>query len=148
MALRVEPTVTLINRVRDASGKVVPYTATFDGESEEIRESLVVPVPIARILVHNSMYRWDPHGGDPMYRLAVHEWGMDETPIMVSDLGDELLDRSDPSIGPRTTIHGTKLGKGRPLPEPRRRDPVSIRDIGEKDGAFPGAYGEMASSNR
>ena len=144
MALRFSSTVTLINRVRDKAGNIVPYEVMFDGESETIQESLVVPVPIARVLVHNSMFRWDPNGGDPQYRLAVREWGMDESPITTEEIGNELLDRNDPAVGPRMTIKGTKLGFGPPIAPPRRRDPISVRDVGDADGAFPGAFGNLA----
>lgn len=144
MPLRFEPTVTLVNRVRDPQGRVIPYEVMFDGESEKIVETLTVPVGIARILVHNSMFRWDPNGGEPRYKLAVREWGMDETPISVEQIGDELLDRSDPSIGPRRTIHGKILTKGRPLQNvDQRRDPLSVRTTGAReDGVFPGGFGK------
>lgn len=145
MPLRLDPTVTLVNRLVDASGNRIPYTAMFDGESVVILDELPVPVGIARIIVHNSMFRVDPYGGEPQYKLGVKEWGLDVSPLAPTDISDELIDRSDPAIGPRMTIKGTKLGKGRPLPPPRRHDPMNIREPGgREDGAFPGVYGNMA----
>jgi hypothetical protein len=121
----------------------VPYEFTYDAQPGQVIDTLVVPVGPARIIVHNSMYSSGPDGLE--YRLGVAEWGMPCTPIPAGEKRDELIDRSTGNIGPRQTITGKKLGKGPPLKEPKRHDPISLENPRGQDGAFPGFYGEPSA---
>lgn len=139
--LGIEPTVTLVNRLVSDDGQHIPYDFMYDGQPGTVVEKLQLPVGAARIIVHNSMYRYGPNGIE--YRLGVPEWEMPCEPIPPSEFRDELIDRA--GLGyPRQTIKGTQLGKGPPLKNPvARHDQLTINSPGGKDGAFPGFYGEV-----
>src|SRR5690349_11661878 len=94
MPLRIDPTVTLVNRLRDRDGKVVPQEYYFDGESVVIHESLTVPVGVARIFMHHAMCKMDTFSGACSYKLGVDgEPDFPTDPILVEELGPELVDR-------------------------------------------------------
>lgn len=139
--MRLEPTVTLVNRLRDADGNPIRQEYMYDGESVVILDKLVVPEGAARIIVHNSMFKVGADVINPEYKLGVPEWGLPTEPIRPDEFGDELVDRQ--TLGyPRQTIHGKVLGKGPPHRNPTpRRDPLSVSNP-RGDGAFPGHYGE------
>jgi hypothetical protein len=141
--LGLEPTVTVVNRLIDDDGNHVPYEFVFDAIPGQVIDQMVMPVGPARIIVHNSMYSTGPNGNE--YRLGVKEWGLPTDPIPPDDLHrDELIDRA--ALGyPRQTIKGNKLGKGAPLKQPARVDPISTNNPRGGDGAFPGYYGESKS---
>lgn len=140
--MRIEPTVTLVNRLVDEAGELIPQEFMFDGECVWVRDKLTVPVGIARVLVHHSMFKMDAFTNRPQYKLGVEEWGLPTTPITPDEIGDELVDRE--SLGwPRQTVKGKVLKKGPPLRNvAQRHDALSVNDPRGGDGAFPGFYGE------
>jgi hypothetical protein len=138
--LGIEPQVTLVNRLVDRQGKPIPYEFVFDAIGYTLIDKLTVPVGAARIIVHNSMYRVGQSGTE--YKLGVPEWDLPCDPITPDDLSDELIDRAELGY-PRQTIKGTVLKKGAPLRNVvKRQDPLSVANPRDKDGAFPGFYGE------
>ena len=140
MALRIEPTVTLVNRLRDENGDPVTQDFMFDGELVQIIDRLTVPYGIGRILAHHSMKKLDlvtMRGSE--YSLGCLEFGLPESPITVTD-GEvqELVDRN--------LLPYRKRVESRRLHNPiMRHDPMSVTNIGEKDGAFPGGFGNTVS---
>lgn len=138
--LGIESQVTLVNRLVDEDGRPIPYTFVFDAQPYELIDKMVVPVGVARIVVHNSMYRTSGQGME--YKLGVPEWDLPCEPLPPSTFTDELVDRAE--IGwPRQTIKGRELKKGPPLRNViKRQDPVNQANPRGSDGAFPGYYGE------
>src|SRR6266480_5053777 len=132
--------VTVVNRVRDDKGEVVPYDAFIDGTVLVIRESERVHEGVARIIVHNSMYKIDPISYNGLYKLGVADWGMDVSPINESEAKPlELVDRE--SLTPDRQF-GYKRQDGKSYQPKRinntirRHDPVGMNIPGPRqDGA-------------
>ena len=142
--------VTIVNRVRTATGEPVPYDAHVDGDCITIRDQITVPAGIARIIVQGSVYALDPRVdlAERQFRLGVAEWGLPVDTLVEADvkaaeavLEDEKLHQYD-----RTTKGGHKyIGTRRPV-HLARRDPLELSMPGPRqDGAFPGGYGEAAT---
>src|SRR5438552_17924478 len=87
--------VVVVNRVRDEQGNPVPYDAWIGGQVLVIKESVSLPPGIARIIVHNSMYKMDGVSYIGKYKLGVADWGMEMSPITVADAHPvELTERA------------------------------------------------------
>jgi hypothetical protein len=140
--------VKIINRVRDEKGKHVPYDAHIAGECVTIEKEIWLPVGYARVVVHGSMYSMDPVTNQGQYRLGVEEWGMDVSPIPVSEVQRlELIEREQ--LTPDRQI-GSKNKDGKTLKPVRLNNPIRRHDpIGQnmpgprQDGAHPGGYGDI-----
>lgn len=139
-----EPTVELVNRVRDASGKPVPWRGMFGGDQVWITDRLHVPEGVARILIHQSMYKVEPDTSHAEYRLGCEVLGVPTEPIPLEDTQRaELLDRE--MLTPDRQL-GTKDARGRELAivkrpyRPSRRDPIKVDNPGLDSGAFSGAF--------
>lgn len=126
-------TVTLVNRLVDDSGNKIEQEFMYDGWSVKIADTLVAPIGPARILIHQSMRKFDPSTNQPVYGLGCPELGIPTDPIKKSELGNELIDRSN--------LPGRV--EARRLNNPIiRHDPMVMGNPGGRDGAFPGHYGE------
>lgn len=132
----LQPTVTLVNRVVDEAGKPITQYYTFDGRSVAITTELQVPLGVARILIHNSMWKLDPTITSPEYKLGCPELDLPVEPITPDMLAskNELLDRSK-------MAHGAKV-KAVHIHNPIiRTTPISLDGRGG-DRAFPGYFQE------
>lgn len=141
-----EPTVKVVNRVVRADGTKVPYTAYFGGDTVTFTDAIHVPRGVARIIIHNSMYRQEPDTFAVEYKLGCLEMQVPEDPVSEEDVDRmELIDRSllspDRQFGAKDQW-GRALKPWRRVYTPRRTDPISIVDPGKGDGAFSGQYGE------
>lgn len=142
--------VVIVNRMRDASGSVVPYDAFIDGTCMIIRETAHLPEGLARIIVHNSMYSIDPHNFGGQYKLGVEEWGMPITPLTPKDVNRiELIEREsltpDRQFG-ATAKDGKKLMPVKINNPIRRHDPISMNIPGPRqDGAHPAGFGDSVT---
>jgi len=132
------PTVKLTNRVIDEDGNRVPYEGTVGGETVWVRDTLDVPIGVARILIHQSMYKIDPVSGTPSYKLGCKDLGTDCTDVPVKEtrraelLERELLPDSQKGKTQFVKIHNPiNPGMSRALPPTRQG----------QDGALPGEFG-------
>jgi hypothetical protein len=144
---KFERSVTLVNRVRGADGKPIPWQAMFDGERIAIEESISVPVGVARILIQQSMYKMEPDTSTADYRLGCTELGCPIDPLTEAEVNrSELIDRDllspDRKLGAKDRFGRTYTAVKRAY-RPPRTIPVSVTDPGEQDGVFPGQYGEV-----
>jgi hypothetical protein len=142
------PTVTVVNRAVDEDGQPVPYEAHIDGQVIRIDRAVDLPVGIARIIVHHSMYRLDPVTQQAQYRLGVAEWGLPTDPLPPEEWQrEELVDRAN--LGPARQ-HGAKdprtgrrLALMRIVNPIRRHDPLVVSaPKPNQDGVHPGGFGE------
>ena len=129
--------VRLINRLVDADGTPVPQTLVFNGQHFQIERELLVPMGVARILIHHSMCLMDPVTNVPQYKLGCPEMGLPHDPIVVDSLPIELLDRSKIPMGSKHHHEYRRIHN--PI---MRTEPMSVSDPGGRDGAFPGFYGD------
>ena len=139
--------VVVVNRVKDEQGNTVPYDAWIGGQVLVIKESVSLPPGIARIIVHNSMYKMDGVSYMGKYKLGVAEWGMEIGPITVAEAHPlELIERE--SLTPDRQFgfvnkDGKQLQPVRINNPIRRHDPmVANIPSPNKDGAFPAGFGE------
>lgn len=139
-----EPTVELVNRVRDANGKPVPWRGMFGGEQVWIVDRLHVPQGAARILIHQSMYKVEPDTSHAEYRLGCEALGVPTDLIPFAETQrEELLDRDlltpDRQLGTKDRGGRTLTVVKRPY-RPSRRDPLTVNNPGQDSGAFSGAF--------
>lgn len=136
MAFGQGPLVRIINRVVDEKGERVPQECMFGGEATWIRDSLDVPIGIARILIHQSMYKLDALTGLPLYKLGCRSFEncpVDDLPV--NELNrDELIDRSEAQ---KKRMKLTRINN--PINPGQSRGPQQIRPNAE--GAQPGEFG-------
>lgn len=128
-------TVRLINRVVDETGKRVPQEYMVGGEAVWVRDTLDVPVGLARIIVHQSMYKLDSATGIPAYKLGCREFDIpiDDLPLKEAQR-DELIDRPE--------SQKKKMKKeyiNNPINPGQSRGPQQIKPNAE--GAQPGEFG-------
>lgn len=128
-------TVRLVNRVVDVDGNKVPQEYMVGGEAVKVRDTLDVPVGLARIMVHQSMYKLDPATGLPEYKLGCPEFNVSTDPLPVAVLDrDELIDR------PESQKKRMKLEHiNNPINPGQSRGAQQIRPSAE--GAQPGEFG-------
>jgi hypothetical protein len=139
--------VTVVNRVRDDKGQPVPYDAFIGGTVVVIRESERLPEGIARIIVHNSMYKIDPISFEGHYKIGVPEWGLPIDPITEAEAHPlELVEREN--LTPDRQF-GYKRQDGKSYRPKRfgntirRHDPLALNIPGPRqDGAMPAGFGE------
>lgn len=128
--------VTVVNRARDGQGRIIPYHAHYGGEAFVIEDAVEVPEDIADILVHHSMRRYDPATQTAEYTLGCEARGAPTDPIRGDEKIVELVDRSDPLVAAR------KVEVRKIMNPIRRRDPLAVGTLGDKDGAYPAHYGD------
>lgn len=129
-------TVRLVNRVTDEKGEKVPQEYMYGGEAVWVRDTLDVPVGIARILVHQSMYKLDALTGLPQYKLGCRSFeSCPIDPLPVKDLDRvELIDRPE---GAEKKMSIKRINN--PINPGQSRGPAPIRASAE--GAQPGEFG-------
>jgi hypothetical protein len=139
MAYGFGRTVRLVNRVIDENGKRVPIEFMVGGEAIWLRDNLDVPVGVARIMIHQSMYKIDPVSGLPSYKLGCESLGCEETDLPVSETKRlELVDRDLMPESSRGKMKVEKLHN--PINPALSRRSQSGPRAGD-DGAFPGEFG-------
>jgi len=142
-----EPTVRVVNRVRDETGAPVPHDFMFGGEAGRITDYLDLPVGVARVVIHHSMFRMEPVNSVPEYTLGCAELGADESPLAVADTKrSELVDRR---LLPPARQFGAKDKFGRTFktveiynPINPRRDASPIGPRPTEGGVHPGEFGD------
>ena len=128
-------TVRLINRVTNEKGEKVPQEYMFGGEAVWVRDTLDVPVGIARILVHQSMYKLDSTTGIPAYRLGCREFNIPVDDLPLKEIQrDELIDRPESQKKKMKFEHIAN-----PINPGQSRGPQFLRANAE--GAQPGEFG-------
>lgn len=139
--------VRVINRVVDAQGSPVPWTAYVNGEPMRIEREVILPAAMARVVVHQSMYRLDPEAFVASYRLGVAEWGLPTDPIPLAEVERvELLDRD--LLPPSQRVGGRdRFGRRLqyvPLHAPiQRTDPLAVGVVDSRsDGVTAVGYGD------
>ena len=139
MAFGMGPVVRLTNRVIDEKGERVPYTGTIGGEAVIVRDTLDVPLGVARILIHQSMYKMDPVSGVPSYRLGCKDLDITCADLPVNETRRaELLERE---LLPESQKGKTQFVKlHNPINPGLSRAPISTTKGGD-DGALPGEFG-------
>lgn len=135
--------VRLVNRVIDKDGNRVPWEVRIGGEVVKMTDTLDLPIGMARIAVHQSMYRVDPVTGAADYRLGVLDvasgnplWG-----LPVDDIGLDQVTRTE--LYGRELDPASRKVETRRMHNPiRRHDPLA-QDTPrpEEDGAHPGHFG-------
>jgi len=130
------PLVKVINRVRGADGSLIPYEGVVDGEAIVVRDTLDLPLGVARILIHGSMYRVDPVTLETAYKLGCAELGAPEDPIPVEETQRvELIDRSG------LPEQKMELQRIRNNNRVRRHDPIGVSTPAPNaDGALQGSF--------
>ena len=131
------PVVRVVNRVRDAEDKPVVFKAMVGGEAIKIVETLDLPRDIARLVIHQSMFRIDPVTHQATHRLGCKALGVPEDPVSLAEVESrgELIDR-DLLPPHRQDVKRVRIHN--PI---RRMDPIRINAPrpGE-NGAFPGEF--------
>lgn len=139
MAFGMGPVVRLVNRVVDENGKRVPIEFMVGGEAIWLRDSLDVPIGVARIMIHQSMYKIDPVTGLPSYRVGCNTLGCEETDLPASETKRmELVDRDLMSESERSKMRVEKIHN--PINPALSRRPSAGPRAGD-DGAHPGEFG-------
>ena len=88
------PVVRVVNRVKDSDGKPVRFEARVGGEAFYIEEALDLPRDVARLVIHQSMFKIDPVTHQPDHRLGCKALGAPEEPIAAVEVERiELIDR-------------------------------------------------------
>jgi hypothetical protein len=131
------PVVRVVNRVRDADGQPVVFKAMVGGESLKIVETLDLPHDIARLVIHQSMFRIDPVTHQPTHRLGCKALGVPEDPVSLAEVESrgELIDR-DLLPAHRQDVKRVRIHN--PI---RRMDPLKINAPRPGDnGAYPGEF--------
>src|SRR5258708_2315334 len=141
-----EPSVTVVNRVRDKDGKPVPWTAYYGGESFTIVDKVSMPLGAARVVIHHSMYKLEPDTMFGSYRLGCEELGLPTDPLTQDEVGRiELIDRellgADRQFGAKDRF-GRKLTPVRKQYRAMRHDSLIAANPGSGDGAYAGEVGE------
>lgn len=136
---RLEPTVTLVNRLVDDDGNKIPQDFMYDGDCLTITDQVTVPWSVGRIIFHHSMRRLDPVTmRGTVYSLGCAEYGFPSDPLPLSTLEqhNELVDRD--LLGHNKRVQPTHVHN--PI---MRVDPINMRDPGREDGAFAGGFGKV-----
>lgn len=139
------PVVRLVNRVVAEDGTHVPQEIMVGGEAAWVRDTLDLPMAVARIAIQQTMFRLDPVTSTADYRLGCEALGVPETPIPVAQTRRaELIDRR---LLPPDRQFGAKDRRGRTLqpapfynPITPRRDAPTAGPRPHEDGASPGEF--------
>lgn len=138
MVFGLGPAVRLVNRVRDADGKQVPWEGMVGGEAVWVHDTLDVPLGVARILIHQSMYKVDPANGAASYRLGCAKLGAPEDPLTVDEVTrQELFERELLSDAERAKVQTKRIHN--PINPAMSRGARVLR--GTEEGALPGEFG-------
>jgi hypothetical protein len=130
--------VRLVNRIIDEHGQRVPQEYMFSGEAVVIQDVLDVEVGIARILIHQSMYKIDPVDGSSKYKLGCEKLETPTGDIPVADIDRiELIDRDLLPESQRRKMKYEHLHN--PINPNMSRGPLAIK--GNVDGSQPGEFG-------
>lgn len=132
------PVVRVVNRVKDPEGHTVPFEARCAGEAFWIHESIDLPLSVARIVVHGSMYKLDPVTAVAEYRLGCADLGIPTDALPVQETTRvELVDRS--LLPPeRQKIQPVKLYN--PIRQREAAPVVSLRS--NESGVYQGHFGD------
>ena len=135
--------IRLINRVVDKDGKRIPWEVRIGGEVVKMTHTLDLPVGMARIAVHQSMYMVDPVTGSALYRLGAVD-SQTEEPVWglpCDDLSEETVTRTE-LYGRELDAASGKVETRRIHNPVRRHDPVNQDSPRpNEDGAGPGHFG-------
>ena len=141
--------VTVVNRLRDANGRPIPWDIHVDGDCITITESTVLPAGVARIAIQGSMFAFDPQSLQGDYRLGVADWDMPVTPLPLAELQKriELIERTklppDRQFGWKSANGKTFSVVRTSIPQSRRHDPLALSVPGpHQDGALPAGFGD------
>lgn len=132
------PVVRLVNRVRDQEGNPVPVEVFIGGAAMWIKDTLDMPIGMARIAIHQTMFRIDPVTNQAEYKLGCKELNAPEDPVPVEyTKRKELLDRDllTPEARKKQYVsiyNPINYRVAAPQPGPRPGE----------DGALPGEFGE------
>lgn len=138
MAFGLGPSVRITNRVVDESGERIAQEYMVGGEAVWVRDTLDVPLGVARIMIHQSMYKIDPVNSTPSYRLGCKELGIDPSDIQLADTQRlELLERELLPESERKKMKVERLHN--PINPGLSRGARTIRD--NEEGALPGEFG-------
>ena len=132
------PIVRVVNRVINEAGERVPYNAMFSGEALVLRDTMDMPIGMARVVIHGSMYKVDPVSGAPSYKLGCSSLGCPTDDLPLDEVNRiELIDRSLMSESERKKMKLERIHN--PINPGLSRGPAAIRETSE--GAQPGEFG-------
>ena len=132
------PIVRVVNRVVDDNGERVPYNAMFSGEALVLRDTMDMPLGMARVVIHGSMYKIDPVSGAPSFKLGCSSLGCPVDDLALSEVTRvELIDRSLMSESERKKMKLERIHN--PINPGLSRGPAGIR--ADTEGAQPGEFG-------
>ena len=140
-------TVRVVNRVVGEDGRPVPHDFMFGGEAGRITDSLDLPVGVARVVIHHSMYKMDPVNNIPEYTLGCAELGADEAPLTLAEtkraelIARELL-TPDRQFGAKDKFGRTFQAVPIHNPINPRRDASPIGPRPNEGGVHPGEFGD------
>lgn len=131
-------TVRVINRVVDKAGNRVPYEGMFSGEAIVVRDTIDLPIGVARILIQGSMFKIDPVNGQAQFKLGCTKLDTPTTDLTEAEVNRlELLERE---LLPESVRKKTKTERiHNPINPELSRGPRSIRM--DTDGVQPGEFG-------
>jgi hypothetical protein len=138
--------VRLVNRVVDADGNRVPQEFMVGGVAFWLKDTLDVPIEVARIVIQQSMYKIDPVTYGASYKVGCEALGIPIDSIPLEETQRlELIEREyltpDRQFGAKDR-HGRTLKPVRMHNPIRRKDPLSVGAPHPSDnGALPGEYG-------
>ncbi len=141
--------VTVVNRVRTADGRPIPYSAYVGGDVIVIQDQVTLPPGLASIAVHGSMYALDPtrDGDTKKYRLGVAEWGLPVDLLLESAVQEDIERREQEKLHEYDKTRGTHKFVGRRVAQPiRRHDPVQMGTVGPRsDGVAAAGFGDAVT---
>lgn len=138
MAFGMGPVVRLVNRVIDEDGSRVPQEYMFGGEAVWVRDTLDVPIGVARVIIHQSMFKIDPVSGAPTYKLGCLKLDcpIDDVPV-ASIKRAELIERELLPESERKKMKFERIHN--PINPGLSRGTSAIK--GGDEGAQPGEFG-------
>src|SRR3990172_6069664 len=138
MSFGLGRTVRVVNRVVAEDGQRVPYEAMVGGEAFWIRDSMDLPVGIARVAIHGSMYKIDPINATPSYKLGCRELEVETSDLPFADTQRlELLERELLPERERKKMKVERIHN--PINPGLSRVAKNIRP--DEEGALPGEFG-------
>lgn len=141
------PVVRLVNRVVDIDGKPVPQEYQVGGVAFWLKDTMDVPIGVARIVIMQSMFKLDPVTYGATYKVGCEELGVPVESIPVEETQRlELIEREnlppDRQLGAKDR-HGRTFKPVRIYNPIRRMDPLAVNAPRPSDnGALPGEFGD------
>lgn len=132
-----QPVVCVVNRVVDSEGNKVRQECMVDGQAVWVEDKLYVPLGVAKIMIHQSMFVMDPVTRQFQYKLGCDELRVPTGPLPLEIVKRiELIDRSLlPGKTETRRIHN-------PI---TRHESMVAPSPGSGDGAHQGTYGDVRS---